>query len=240
MGLFDGGGGGGFGGVIGKIGRELSDEGGGGGGLGDAFAQADFLIGGASTAANIVTAQKEAQASRKFARRFAATAWQRTVRDLNKAGLNPLIALSSGATGLGSGAVAQLPNFAQSVSAPVSAGAAARSATAAGVRADTERAQLNSNLLTAKALRAESAARELKERNQATIHARELELLQPQVSAARELDKLWRDGRYRNYWREVQVNQLRAQNAAAEVDAATGGLMRGGSGIAPRLDFWRK
>jgi hypothetical protein len=81
--------------------------------------------------------EQQAQVSRDWQERMANTQYQRTVQDLNAAGLSPMLAYSKGASSLPSGATA-------------TGGGAAVSNIAGGVQRSTERELMNQQIETAK------------------------------------------------------------------------------------------
>lgn len=101
MGLFGGGGAGLLSGVTdlggGLVGGAVDTAIGVGGGLGAAYLQKEWARGAASSA-------------RHWQEMMRATAYQTTVEDLKKAGLNPLLAVSQGPTGTPGVQVADVPN----------------------------------------------------------------------------------------------------------------------------------
>jgi hypothetical protein len=128
-----------FGGSIGgSIGANLGDNIANAAGIGLGAANTLATVGG--TAATLVLQQREAKTARKFARRAAATAWQRTVRDMQLAGINPMFAATAGATPVGAAAIAKLPDLGQGVANAVSN---ENARTIAQSRAATEAEQRN-------------------------------------------------------------------------------------------------
>lgn len=70
------------------------------------------ILGGVSSAAQAVTSEYMARQQRNWQEEMASTAYQRTVGDLQAAGLNPMLAYRNSATSVGSGATGQAPDFA--------------------------------------------------------------------------------------------------------------------------------
>jgi len=69
-------------------------------------------LGGISSAAQAITSEYMARQQRNWQEEMASTAYQRTVGDLQAAGLNPMLAYRNSATSVGSGATGQAPDFA--------------------------------------------------------------------------------------------------------------------------------
>lgn len=98
------GGGGGGDGLGGSIGGAISDNvgGGGGGGLG---VIEDAVVGGITTGVNVAINKDLARDQRRFLRQFSKTTYQRTMKDLELAGLNPLLVGKLGTSGAAASAI---------------------------------------------------------------------------------------------------------------------------------------
>lgn len=105
--------------------------------------------------ANSASAQS-VQAQMDFQERMSNTGYQRAVKDLAKAGLNPMLAYSQGPASTPSGASYTAQNEQAPLANAVS-NSAAKVATIQNIRAQTEKAEAEANLASAQA--AESAAR---------------------------------------------------------------------------------
>lgn len=66
----------------------------------------------------------EAKKQRKWQEKMRATAYQATMEDMRKAGLNPILAYKQGATSAGSGAAARFPDVGQAFASGAQAGSA--------------------------------------------------------------------------------------------------------------------
>lgn len=182
--------------------------------------------------AGAVLSGEEAGENRRFLRRATNFAWRRTVRDLEAAGLNPLIALGAGPTRMGgSPSMPDLSGYGRAV------GSAASSAR------ETAQAQVHkSELMTQRAQREVLAATAKREANNAALIAKQADLLGPELMRSRTEMDMWSNSRYRDLWRGAAVTGLEAARAANRVDTYTGGLLRGGAvgSHLPRLNFYQK
>lgn len=87
-----------------------------GGGLSSALASGMFSLAGSGLQA--WSQSREAEKQRDWAEYMASTAYQRTMADMEAAGLNPILAYSQGATGSGPGAAAtSMPNVMEGLAA---------------------------------------------------------------------------------------------------------------------------
>ncbi len=77
------------------------------------------VIGAGITAAE---SDKQARKQRRFIERMRATAYQATMEDMRKAGLNPILAYKTGPTPIGSAAMGHTPDFGQAMASGVTAG----------------------------------------------------------------------------------------------------------------------
>lgn len=178
MGLFDGGGGSAIGGAI-----KAATNNSGSPTFGDAVNLTSQIVGIAGGAANsavqIKLAKEEAKRARRFAKKGQTTAYQRTVRDLRLAGLNPILATRTGPTRLGGasgGAV--LPS--------ISGDAAATSAAlASGQQTGRSKALQKAELNVLRAQEESALASASNQRNLSTEAAKRGEILSHQVHAAR-------------------------------------------------------
>lgn len=76
-------------------------------------------------------AKKAASRQRKFVRKMAETAYQRTMKDMRLAGLNPILAYQRGPTPTGAASVAHTPDYARAIAEGVSSQASMSQATSA-------------------------------------------------------------------------------------------------------------
>lgn len=81
------------------------------------------VVGSAITAA---ANESIASANRKWQRRMSNTAYRRSMRDMRKAGLNPILAYKTGGASTPPGAMAQMPDFGESFSRGVASALAVR------------------------------------------------------------------------------------------------------------------
>ena len=87
---------------------------------GGALSFAGDMLGGLLSASK---SRKEAKRNRRFIEYMASTMYQRTMADMRKAGLNPILAYKAGTHGMTGGAQGQVPSMANIGSSAVSAGA---------------------------------------------------------------------------------------------------------------------
>ena len=74
------------------------------------------LAGGLGGMAQNLWSANEAKKQRRWTRKMRQTAYQDTMADMQKAGLNPILAYKQGSTGIGSGATGQAANMAGAMS----------------------------------------------------------------------------------------------------------------------------
>lgn len=114
------------------------------------FGGSDILSGAlgyfGATSAN-VSNKRQAAAQRAWQEHMDSTKYERTVRDLKEAGLNPMLAYTNGVGGTPSGATARMENVGESAARGLASGAAAKAAVA---QADNIKSQtaLNMGLLS--------------------------------------------------------------------------------------------
>lgn len=72
---------------------------------------------------------KEARKQRQFQRKMSNTAYQRSMRDMRRAGLNPILAYQQGGASTPAGAMGSIPDVGASISRGVSSAVQARQAT---------------------------------------------------------------------------------------------------------------
>ncbi len=93
---------------------------GGAGGAVAVGAGANVAVGGiAGAIAGAVEGDKQARKQRRFIERMRSTAYQATMEDMRKAGLNPILAYKTGPTPIGSAAAGVTPDFGQALASGV-------------------------------------------------------------------------------------------------------------------------
>lgn len=87
--------------------------------LGGAAGGAGGLIGAGMTAA---LQAGEAKKQRRFQEYMSSTAYQRAMKDMRRAGLNPILAYQQGGASTPAGAQAQMPDFSRAISSAIEGG----------------------------------------------------------------------------------------------------------------------
>lgn len=95
----------------------------GGDGLGGGFGSTTggILTGAIGAGISFGLSRKNAADQRNWSRNMRQTAYQDTMADMKASGLNPLLAYKLGPTGIGQGAVAQVPDFASAMTGGINA-----------------------------------------------------------------------------------------------------------------------
>lgn len=164
------------------------------------------IIGGISTAIQTKLALDEAKRHRSWQQHMSNTSYQRGMKDMRKAGLNPILAGRFGGASTPSGGMASLPNIAGGMAAGLSAATASRVGKekiahsrkqrgAGGIENGVMDAQIHSlneagNLAMAKTNTEEQNARNIAEQTkQARQRTKLLSLMEPSASAMAEYRK---------------------------------------------------
>lgn len=146
------------------------------------WAAAAAVVGTAITAS---LNNAEAAKSRGFAKEMRATAYQTTMKDMKRAGLNPILAYKQGATSLQTANQAVMPDFGGSFSQGMAAGTGAKDAES---KRDLRDLQKDTEIMKVQALQGQteaSLADARKKRAEGELVRAEI----PRANAQREVDE---------------------------------------------------